>query len=119
VHVAVFRSHLFLHHLFGFTPFRLWGGLWVWIQVPVVTAFYLAMVSAGVNSGWDAAQAFAGMAIAVAVLLLCNSIVRPAGDRARGSGPWVGSSRRAERLMGRDYGGGAWRLAGGLIEFVV
>src|SRR5260370_39348974 len=27
--------------------------------------------------GWDAGEAFAGMAIAVAVLLLCNSIVRP------------------------------------------
>src|SRR6202166_2243126 len=52
------------------------GRLWVWIQVPVVTAFYLAMFMPD-GLAWNEAQGFAGMAIAVGVLLLCNSIVRP------------------------------------------
>ena len=52
------------------------GRLWVWIQVPVVTAFYLAMF---IPDGllWNEAQAFSGIAIAVAILLLCNAVMRP------------------------------------------
>jgi hypothetical protein len=52
------------------------GRLWVWIQVPVVTAFYLAMFMPD-GVGPNAAQAFAGMTIAIVLLLLCNGIVRP------------------------------------------
>ena len=51
------------------------GRLCVWIQVPIVTAFYLAMFIPD-ELGWTAAQAFAGMAVAIAVLLLCNGVVR-------------------------------------------
>src|SRR5579885_2032227 len=53
------------------------GRLWVWVQVPVVTAFYLAMFMPN-EMGWNAAQAFSGMAIATGWLLLCNALVRPA-----------------------------------------
>ncbi len=75
VHVAVFVLICFCTTYLIYAVPTL-GRLWVWIQVPVVTAFYLAMFLPD-QLGWDAAQAFAGMAIAVAVLLLCNSIVRP------------------------------------------
>ena len=52
------------------------GWLWVWIQVPVVTAFYLAMFIPD-GLAWNEVQGFAGIAIAVGILLLCNSIVHP------------------------------------------
>src|SRR5262249_30985490 len=52
------------------------GRLWVWIQVPTVTAFYMVLfVSA--ELGWDSSQMFAGMAMAVAILLLFNNLLRP------------------------------------------
>ena len=75
VHVAVFILICFCTTYLIYAVPTL-GRLWVWIQVPVVTAFYLVLFLPD-QLGWDAAQAFAGMAVAVAVLLLCNSIVRP------------------------------------------
>jgi len=52
------------------------GRLWLWIQVPVVTAFYMVLfVPAGL--GLDNAQMFAGLAIAGAVLLLFNNLIWP------------------------------------------
>jgi len=75
VHVAVFILICFCTTYWIYAVPTL-GRLWVWIQVPVVTAFYLAMFLPD-QLGWDAAQAFAGMGIGVAVLLLCNSVVRP------------------------------------------
>jgi hypothetical protein len=75
VHVAVFILICFCTTYWIYAVPTL-GRLWVWIQVPVVTAFYLAMFPPD-QLGWDAAQAFAGMGIGVAVLLLCNSVVRP------------------------------------------
>src|SRR5262249_3708176 len=53
------------------------GRLWVWIQVPVVTAFYTAMFLPAEQLGRFEAEGFAGIAIAVGVLLLCNAVVRP------------------------------------------
>jgi hypothetical protein len=50
------------------------GRLWVWIQVPVVTAFYMVLF-APAELGWDNAQMFAGMATAVAILLLFNNLL--------------------------------------------
>jgi hypothetical protein len=76
VHVTVFiLLCLFSTYLIYAVPTL--GRLWVWIQVPVVTAFYLAMFLPADALAGNEAQAFAGMAIAVAVLLLCNSVVRP------------------------------------------
>jgi hypothetical protein len=76
VHVAVFILICFCTTYWIYAVPTL-GRLWVWVQVPVVTAFYLVMFLPDQQLGWDAAQAFAGMAVAVAVLLLCNTIVRP------------------------------------------
>lgn len=55
------------------------GRLWVWIQVPVVTAFYMVPFAPR-ELGWDNAQMFAGLTIAVALLLMFNNLVwaRPA-----------------------------------------
>jgi hypothetical protein len=72
VHVAIFILSCFCTTYLIYAVPTL-GRLWVWIQVPVVTAFYLVMFLPN-QLGWDAGQAFAGMAVAVAVLLLCNSI---------------------------------------------
>jgi hypothetical protein len=52
------------------------GRLWLWIQVPVVTAFYMVLFEPA-ELGWDNAQMFAGMAIAVAVLWLFNNLLWP------------------------------------------
>jgi len=52
------------------------GRLWVWIQVPVVTAFYMVLFVPA-DLGWDNAQMFAGMAIAVALLVLFNNLLWP------------------------------------------
>jgi hypothetical protein len=52
------------------------GRLWVWIQVPVITAFYMVLfVPAAL--GEDNLQMFAGMAISVAILLLFNNLIWP------------------------------------------
>jgi len=52
------------------------GRLWIWIQVPVVTAFYMVLFVPA-ELGWDNAQMFAGMAVAVAMLWLFNNLLWP------------------------------------------
>jgi hypothetical protein len=52
------------------------GRLWLWIQVPLVTAFYMVLFVPA-ELGWDNAQMLAGMAIAVAILLLFNNLLWP------------------------------------------
>ena len=52
------------------------GRLWVWTQVPVVTGFYLVLFVPN-QLGWDNAQMFSGVAIAVMLLLLFNNLIWP------------------------------------------
>ncbi|MGH8014070.1 MAG: hypothetical protein ACREQ4_16390 [Candidatus Binataceae bacterium] len=52
------------------------GRLWIWIQVPVVTAFYVVMYQPG-SLGWDNAGMFAGLAVAIALLCLFNNLIWP------------------------------------------
>jgi hypothetical protein len=52
------------------------GRLWIWIQVPAVTAFYMVLF-VPTRLGWDNNQMFAGLAIAVALLLLFNNLIWP------------------------------------------
>ena len=52
------------------------GRLWLWIQVPVVTAFYMVLFMPG-ELVWDNAQMFVGMVIAVGLLLLFNNMIWP------------------------------------------
>src|SRR5262249_44550422 len=52
------------------------GRLWLWIQVPAVTVFYMVFFApAGVVR--DNTEMFAGMAIAVGLLLLFNNVIWP------------------------------------------
>jgi len=52
------------------------GRLWLWIQVPVVTTFYMVLF-VPFDLGSDNAQMFAGLAIAIAMLLLFNNLIWP------------------------------------------
>ncbi|HTY56112.1 MAG TPA: hypothetical protein VMB26_12970, partial [Candidatus Binataceae bacterium] len=52
------------------------GRLWLWVQIPVVSAFYLVLFDHR-TLGWDSAQMFAGVAIAVALLWLFNNLIWP------------------------------------------
>ena len=57
------------------------GRLWIWVQIPVLTAFYLIIFDPG-GIGWNDEQAFAGVAVAVAILYLANTVLwpRPAAE---------------------------------------
>lgn len=52
------------------------GRLWAWAQIPSLTAFYLVLFDRRAI-GWDNAQMFAGMAVAVALLWLFNNVLWP------------------------------------------
>ncbi len=52
------------------------GRLWIWVQIPVLTAFYLIIFDPG-GIGWNDEQAFAGVAVAVAIIYLANTVLWP------------------------------------------
>ena len=52
------------------------GRLWLWAQIPSVTAFYLVVFDRR-TLGWDNAQMWAGTAIAVALMLIFNNFIWP------------------------------------------
>jgi len=52
------------------------GRLWLWIQIPSITAFYLVLFDTR-SLGWDTAQMYAGIAIAIALLLVFNNLLWP------------------------------------------
>lgn len=52
------------------------GRLWIWIQVPVLTGFYMIVLQPA-SLGADNVQMFAGVAIAIILLLLCNRLLWP------------------------------------------
>jgi hypothetical protein len=52
------------------------GRLWLWIQIPSITAFYLVLFDTR-SLGWDNAQMYAGIAIAIALLLVFNNLLWP------------------------------------------
>jgi len=52
------------------------GRLWVWVQVPVLTAFYLVVFDPG-GFGWTDVQAFGAVAVAVAILYVSNTLLWP------------------------------------------
>jgi uncharacterized membrane protein YccC len=52
------------------------GRLWIWIQVPVLTGFYMIVLQPAAL-GADNVEMFAGVAIAVILLLLCNRLFWP------------------------------------------
>jgi hypothetical protein len=52
------------------------GRLWLWIQIPSITAFYMVLFDHR-SLGWENAQMYAGTAIAVALLLVFNNLLWP------------------------------------------
>jgi len=52
------------------------GRLWLWIQIPSVTAFYMVLFDHR-RLGWDNAQMYAGTAIAIVLLWLFNQVIWP------------------------------------------
>lgn len=52
------------------------GRLWVWVQVPVLTAFYLVIFDPE-GFGWTDEQAFVSLAVAVAILYVANTLLWP------------------------------------------
>ena len=52
------------------------GRLWLWVQIPSLTAFYMVLFTHR-TLGWDNAQMFSGVAIAVALLWIFNNVVWP------------------------------------------
>jgi hypothetical protein len=52
------------------------GRLWLWIQIPSLTAFYMVLFEHR-TLGWDNAEMYAGTAIAIVLLWLFNNIIWP------------------------------------------
>jgi len=50
------------------------GRLWLWIQIPSITAFYMVLFDHR-TLGWDNAQMYAGTAIAIGLLWLFNNVI--------------------------------------------
>jgi len=77
------------------------GRKWVWVQVPVLTAFYLVLFDPG-GFGWNDAEAFAAVAVAVGILYVANSVLwpKPAAEVLSESlADTVDRSRRRLRLL--------------------
>ncbi len=75
-HVSVFIAYTFIttYLIYGVPRF---GRLWIWVQIPTVTAFYLVLFDHR-GLGWDNAQMFASLVVAVAMLWLFNNVIWPA-----------------------------------------
>lgn len=78
------------------------GRLWLWAQIPSLTAFYMVLFTHR-TLGWDNAQMFSGVAIAVALLWLFNNVIWPQPAEAVLSASLqstlVRSRRRLDLLM--------------------
>ncbi len=74
-HVCVFIAYTFIttYLIYGVPGL---GRLWVWVQIPTVTAFYLVLFDHR-GLGWDNAQMFAGLVVAVTMLWLFNNVIWP------------------------------------------
>jgi len=75
LHVCVFIAYTFIstYLIYGVPSL---GRLWVWVQIPTVTAFYMVLFDHH-GLGWDNAEMFAGLAVAVAMLWLFNNAIWP------------------------------------------
>ncbi len=100
-HVCVFIAYTFI------TTYLIYGApglgrLWIWVQIPTVTAFYLVLFDHR-GLGWDNAQMYAGLVVAITILWLFNNIMwpEPAASVLSGSlrSTLERSRRRLELLM--------------------
>jgi hypothetical protein len=74
-HICVFIAYSFIstYLIYGVPEL---GRLWLWVQIPTVTAFYLVLFDHR-GLGWDNAQMFAGLTVAVTMLWLFNNVIWP------------------------------------------
>jgi hypothetical protein len=75
VHVGAFIVYTFVTTYLIYGVPRL-GRLWLWVQIPTVTSFYVVLFDYR-HLGWENAQMFAGMAVGVAILWLINTVIWP------------------------------------------
>lgn len=96
-HVCVFIAYTFIttYLIYGVPCL---GRLWVWVQIPTVTAFYLVLFDHR-GLGWNNAQMFAGLAIAIAMLWLFNNVIWPAPAAAVLSGSLRSTLERSRRRL--------------------
>lgn len=74
-HVCAFMAYIsFSTYLIYGVPGL--GRLWVWVQIATVTGFYLVLFDHR-GLGWENAQMFAGLAVAVTMLWLFNNVIWP------------------------------------------
>lgn len=99
-HICVFIAYVAVSTYFIYGVSRT-GRPWVWAQIPSVTAFYMVIFDRR-GLGWDNAQMFAGMTIAVALLWLFNNVIWPepaASILARSLENTLDRSRRRLKLL--------------------
>jgi hypothetical protein len=74
-HVYVFIAYTFIstYLIYGVPGL---GRLWIWVQIPTVTAFYLVIFDYR-GLGWDSGQMFGGLCVAVAILWLFDNVFWP------------------------------------------
>ena len=100
-HVCVFIAYTFIttYLIYGVPGL---GRLWIWVQIPTVTAFYLVLFDSR-GLGWENAQMFSGLVVAVTLLWLFNNLIWPQPAAAVLSGSLRStldrSRRRLELLM--------------------
>src|SRR5258708_19963036 len=75
LHVCVFIAYVFVttYLIYGVPGL---GRFWVWVQLPTPPPFYL-FLSPHRRLGWDNAQMFAGLAVAVTMLWVFNNVIWP------------------------------------------
>jgi hypothetical protein len=98
LHVWLFIAYTFVstYLIYGVPSL---GRLWTWVQIPTVTAFYIVMFDHS-GLGWDNAQMFAGLAIAVAMLWLFNNVISPEPAAAVLSGSLRSTLELSRRRLG-------------------
>ncbi|SRR5579875_923141 len=72
-HLALFAALSMASSYFIFADSRL-GRIWIWAQVPALTAFYLVLFDPN-GFMWTDAQAFGGVAVAVLILYVANTVL--------------------------------------------
>jgi len=75
------------------------GRLWLWIQIPSITAFYMVLFDRR-SLGWDNAQMYGGIAIAIALLLLFNNLLWPVPAEMVLANSLRGTLARSRRRLG-------------------
>jgi hypothetical protein len=96
-HVCVFIVYTFIttYLIYGVPGL---GRLWVWVQIPTVTAFYLVLFDHR-GLGWDNAQMFAGLVVAVTMLWLFNNVIWPKSAASVLSGSLRSTLERSRRRL--------------------